>query len=147
MFDVSVIINYNCLQTTSGCIDNIVEKTSGISYEIIVVDNASTDGSREFFCSDERVKYIYYEENLGFGRANNRGLEIASGRNILFLNPDTLLRNNAIEILSDYLDNLSGNQMVCATERPRFPGREKDHYFEDDTILSWNLIPDMIRNK
>lgn len=105
MLDVSVIIvNYNTLKLTDECICSVMEKTSGVSYEIILVDNASTDGSREFFSSDSRVRYIYNEENLGFGRANNKGLEIASGRNVLFLNPDTLLRNNAIKLLSDYLD-------------------------------------------
>lgn len=106
MLDVSVIIvNYNTLKMTDECICSVIEKTSGISCEIILVDNASTDGSKEFFSKDSRVKYIYNNENLGFGRANNKGIEIAQGRNILFLNSDTLLRNNAIKILSDYLDN------------------------------------------
>lgn len=106
MMDVSVIIvNYNTLKMTDECIDSVIEKTSGINYEIVLVDNASTDGSKAFFSADSRVKYIYNEENLGFGRANNRGLEIAVGRNVLFLNSDTLLRNNAIKILSDFLDD------------------------------------------
>lgn len=106
MTDVSIIIvNYNTLKMTSECIDSVIEKTEGISYEIILVDNASSDGSKDFFSNDKRVKYIYNDENLGFGCANNKGIEIAEGRNILFLNPDTLLRNNAIKILSDYLDS------------------------------------------
>lgn len=105
MLDVSIIIvNYNTLKMTDECICGVIKKTSGISYEIILVDNASTDGSKEFFSADSRVRYIYNDENLGFGKANNKGLEIAEGRNVLFLNPDTLLRNNAIKILSDYLD-------------------------------------------
>lgn len=97
--------SYNTRQMTSECIDSVIEKTAGISYEIILVDNASTDGSREFFSKDKRVKYIYNNDNIGFGRANNEGLKIATGRNVLFLNSDTLLRNNAIKILSDYLDS------------------------------------------
>lgn len=106
MLDVSVIIvNYNTLKMTDECICSVIEKTSGIGYEIILVDNASTDGSKEFFSNDSRVTYIYNDENLGFGRANNIGIEIAQGRNILFLNSDTLLRNNAIKILSNYLDS------------------------------------------
>lgn len=48
--DVSIIIvNYNTLKMTSECIDSIYEQTRGVSFEIILVDNASTDGSREFF--------------------------------------------------------------------------------------------------
>lgn len=106
MTDVSIIIvNYNTLKMTSECIDSVIEKTEGISYEIILVDNASSDGSKDFFLNDQRVRYIYNNENIGFGRANNKGIEIAQGRNILFLNSDTLLRNNAVKILSEYLDN------------------------------------------
>ena len=66
--DVSIIIvNYNTKQLTSDCIDSIVEKTQGISYEIILVDNASTDGSKEIFAKDDRITYIYSERNGGFG--------------------------------------------------------------------------------
>ena len=66
--DVSVIIvNYNTKQLTSNCIQSIVDKTSGIKYEIILVDNASTDGSKDLFLEDSRIKYIYSERNGGFG--------------------------------------------------------------------------------
>lgn len=103
--DVSVIIvNYNSLDTTSACIERVLELTHGVDFEIILVDNASMDGSREHFSADGRITYIYQHENIGFGRANNLALKQARGRNILFLNPDTLLVNNAIEILSRYLD-------------------------------------------
>lgn len=106
MLDVSVIIvNYNTLEVTAKCIDSIYEKTEKISFEVIVVDNASNDGSKDFFGKDHRIKYIYNDENLGFGKANNLALNSAEGRNILFLNSDTLLINNAIKILSDFLDS------------------------------------------
>lgn len=66
--DVSVIIiNYNTLQMTSECIDSIIANTSDVEYEIILVDNASKDGSKEFFENDHRVKYLYSEINKGFG--------------------------------------------------------------------------------
>ena len=106
--DVSIIIvNYNTKDLTSQCIDSIYEKTQGVRFEIILVDNASTDGSKEVFEKDTRITYIYSDENLGFGRANNLGLSTTQGRNILFLNPDTILINNAIKLLSDYLDEHS----------------------------------------
>ena len=102
--DVSIIIvNYNTKELTAHCIDSVYEKSEGIDFEIILVDNASSDGSREYFQNDSRITYIYNDENLGFGRANNRGLEVAKGRDILFLNSDTLLVNNAVKILVDYL--------------------------------------------
>lgn len=58
--DVSVIIvNYNTLGLTSDCIESIIAQTSTVEYEIILVDNASTDGSKEVFAQDKRIKYIY----------------------------------------------------------------------------------------
>ena len=106
--DVSIlIINYNTKGLTADCINSVFEKTLGIEFEVILVDNASTDGSKELFQKDQRIKYIYNQENVGFGRANNIGLKIAKGRNIFFLNSDTYLLNNAIKELSSYLDNNS----------------------------------------
>ncbi|WP_455102072.1 glycosyltransferase family 2 protein [Prevotella nigrescens] len=95
--DVSIIIvNYNTYDLTAACIQSIIEHTKRISYEIIVVDNASTDGSKEKFERDSRIKYIYSEKNGGFGYGNNRGIEIANGDYFFLLNSDTLLLNNAI---------------------------------------------------
>lgn len=106
MKDVSVIIvNYNTKGLVSDCIDSIFSNTSGLDFEVIVVDNGSIDGSREVFRDDGRIKYIFNDENLGFGRANNLGLTAVSGRNVIFLNSDTLLRGNALKTLSDFLDS------------------------------------------
>lgn len=104
--DVSIIIvNYNTLQLTQNCIESIVEKTTGIEYEIIVVDNASTDGSREMLSQDSRIKYIYSDCNGGFGYGNNRGMEIAQGKYFLLLNSDTLLVNNAVKEFYSYAES------------------------------------------
>jgi len=113
--DVSIIIvNYNTIDLILNCINSIIDKTQGLSYEIIVVDNASSDNckARIRMKFGERISVIEAKENLGFGKANNLGIAIAQGRNIIFLNPDTLLINNAIKILSDYLDT-HGNVAVC----------------------------------
>lgn len=103
--DVSVIIiNYNTCQMTSECIDCIFDKTAGVTFEVILVDNASTDGSKEHFERDSRITYIYNEENLGFGRANNVGAKIARGKYLFLLNSDTLLIENSIKSLFDYME-------------------------------------------
>lgn len=95
--DVSVIIvNYNTKQMTLDCINSIFEKTVDVDFEVILIDNNSTDGSREVFDSDSRIKYFYLNENLGFGKANNYGIERAVGEYIFCLNSDTTLLNNAI---------------------------------------------------
>lgn len=87
---------------TQECINSVFENTSGISFEVILVDNASQDGSKAYFEKEHRIKYIYSYENLGFGRANNVGMMVAKGDYILLLNSDTLLINNAIKLLFDY---------------------------------------------
>lgn len=95
--DVSVIIvNYNTYTLTSACIQSIIDHTEGISYEIIVVDNASTDGSKEKLEIDCRIRYIYSEKNGGFGYGNNLGMKVANGDFVFLLNSDTLLLNNAV---------------------------------------------------
>lgn len=106
--DVSIIIvNYNTVDLLVDAIASVISKTEGISYEVIVVDNASRDDSESIVARtfQERVRYVRLDRNIGFGRANNKGIELARGRNIFLLNPDTLLVNNAVKILSDYLDN------------------------------------------
>lgn len=104
--DVSIImVNYNTKEMTQECIDSIYEHTAGISFEVILVDNDSSDGSKEVFSSDERVRFIEAGGNLGFGRANNLGGEKAQGKYIFFLNTDTLLQNNAVKMFFDYAES------------------------------------------
>lgn len=106
--DVSVIIvNYNTLKLTDDCINSVLQLTSDVEFEIILVDNASSDGSREHFSMDNRIKYIYSDVNLGFGKGNNLGASCACGKYLFFLNSDTLLLNNAIKIFFDYMEGAS----------------------------------------
>lgn len=103
-----IIVNYNTLHVLRPCIDSIVSHTKDISYEIIVVDNGSTDGSEEALSHDSGVTYVPTGENLGFGKANNAGLKYAHGRYVFFLNSDTLLVNNAIKMMADFARNYTG---------------------------------------
>jgi GT2 family glycosyltransferase len=105
--DVSIIfVNYNTATLLMNAIDSVLNKTEDVEYEIIVVDNASTDDPYQLLTDKfrNRIKYIPLPENIGFGGANNVGINMAQGRNVFLLNPDTLLQNNAIEVLSNYLD-------------------------------------------
>ena len=104
--DVSVIIvNYHCAQMTIDCIRSIFEKTQTASFEVIVVDNASGDGSAEQIRQTfgDRIQVIESDVNLGFGKANNLGAMHASGEYLFLLNPDTVLINDAIGILCDHM--------------------------------------------
>ena len=111
--DVSVIIvNYNTKKLTNECINSIFCQTYGVSYEVILVDNASTDGSVETFEKDNRIRFVKSDKNLGFGRANNLGFQYASGKYLFLLNSDTLLLNNAIYEFFVYLES-SPNRIGC----------------------------------
>lgn len=105
--DVSIIIvNYKTPELVVECIRSIREKTTGISYEIIIVDNDSKDNSLEIFSTEleEDIKVVVANENLGFGKANNLGAQHATGKYLFLLNSDTLLINNAIQILYQYIE-------------------------------------------
>ncbi|WP_051537731.1 glycosyltransferase family 2 protein [Treponema sp. C6A8] len=104
--DVSIIIvNYNTKDVLSDCLKSIYEKTTDLNFEIIVSDNGSVDGSIEMLRSNfPQVVLIENNANLGFGTANNRGLDLAKGKYVFYLNSDTILINNAIKILFDYFE-------------------------------------------
>ena len=109
--DVSIIIvNYKTSLQVKDCVESILNHTHGVEYEVIIVDNNSEPRYTEVIGEviPRHLAHLFVflplKENLGFGGGNNKGLEVATGRNILFLNPDTVLINNAIKILSDFLD-------------------------------------------
>jgi hypothetical protein len=99
--DVSIIIvSWNTREVLHNCLYSVYGQTGGaggINFEVIVVDNASTDGSVEMVKSDfQDVILIENCENKGFAAATNQGIAIAAGRYVLLLNSDTVVLNNAI---------------------------------------------------
>lgn len=106
--DVSIIlVNYNTTDLLVQAIKSIYKYSSEFTYEIIVVDNNSKLSPEHVLKQNfnDDIIFISLPENIGFGRANNEGIKIAKGRNIFLLNTDTYLLNNAIKILSDYIDS------------------------------------------
>lgn len=104
--DVSVlVVSYNTRAMTLDCLASLVRETEGISSEIIVIDNDSRDGSVEAIrAAHPDIRTVALKENLGFGRANNRGAEIARGTRLLLLNPDTLVIDDAVGRLMSFAD-------------------------------------------
>ena len=97
-----IIVNYNTKELIKNCLTSIFEKTSGITFEVIVSDNGSSDGSIEMIKSEfPQVVLIENNANLGFGKANNVGSKIAKGKYLFFLNSDTVLLNNAVKEFFD----------------------------------------------
>ncbi len=124
--DVSIlIVNYRTPELVTDCVRSVREKTRGVSYEIIVVDNGSGDGSLQKMKSalPEDVRLIDAGYNLGFGRANNLAAKYASGTYLFLLNSDTLLRNDAVSILFRYMEEnrtcgIAGGNLFSADGRP-----------------------------
>lgn len=96
--DTSIIIlSHNSLQLTKQCIESIVGTAPVSSYEIIVVDNNSSDGSREWLTSQANISLICNNENQGFPVGCNQGIKAAAPENnILLLNSDTIVMPNSI---------------------------------------------------
>ncbi len=146
MFVSIIIVNYNTLLLTKNCIESIIAKTFGVEYEIILVDNASSDGSQEFFANDARIKFIEAGRNLGFGKANNLGVNQANGDYVFFLNSDTLLLNNAIYEMWRYCeehkeDNIGGlGCILCDGNNQRCHSYAKLNTWKD-IVKSYFIAP------
>lgn len=108
--DLSIIIlNYNTRDFLQGSLQSIEEADLvGIGIEIIIVDNASTDGSLEAIGSFQfpipNLQLIKNKENLGFSRGNNVGVRYARGRYVLFLNPDTVVSKDSLKVAYEYME-------------------------------------------
>lgn len=92
-----VIINYNTFEITCNCIRSVIKYTTGIEYEIILVDNASIECLPELFLKEfPQIKLIKNIKNEGFAKGNNTGILSSIGKYVLLLNSDTILRENSI---------------------------------------------------
>lgn len=99
-----IIANWNGENLLRECLGSILEKTTDISFEIIVVDDASTDRSIELVSRFPSVKLVRSPSNLGFVKTCNIGASVSGGKYLMLLNNDTVLKNNALKILVSYLE-------------------------------------------
>lgn len=105
--DISVIIvNWNTCQLLVQCLSSIAQSNEDLNLEVIVVDNASTDGSVEHIEENfPDIRLIRNIGNQGFAAANNLGIAIAKGRLILLLNSDTIVHKGALKTMTTFLDS------------------------------------------
>ncbi len=95
-----IILNYNVKHFLEICIKSVQKAIENIDAEIIVVDNASSDGSKEIMKTVfPNITYLYQTENAGFPKGNNIGVDYAKGEYICILNPDTIVAEDTFEIL------------------------------------------------
>ncbi|MFH1051913.1 MAG: glycosyltransferase [bacterium] len=108
-----VIVNYNVKDFLLQCLRSIESASKNVATEIIVADNNSSDGSCEFLAPlFPNVKFIQLNENHGFAKANNIGINEAKGKYILILNPDTILQEDTLDVMYDYMEKHT--EVACA---------------------------------
>jgi N-acetylglucosaminyl-diphospho-decaprenol L-rhamnosyltransferase len=105
--DVSVCIaNWNCRDLLRGCLRSLRDSAAEVKLEVIVVDNASSDGAADMVAAEfPEVLLIRNGTNLGFSRANNQAAQQSRGRHLFFLNNDTVVPPDALRCLVDFADN------------------------------------------
>lgn len=141
--DLSIIIaSWNVKQYLEQCLQSIFTYTKGITFEVIVVDNASQDGSAEMVASQfPQVQLIRNTTNRGFGAANNQGLAQAQGQYILFLNDDTKIKDNIFKILVDKYNattesiGMIGCRLVNADGSQQYSVRAFPTVFDQTVVL------------
>jgi hypothetical protein len=102
-----IIVNWNSTGYLLKCLDSVFHETKDLDFEVIVVDNASTDNGCTIIRNRfPQVRLIESRSNLGFAGANNLGAGHSQGTSLLFLNPDTIVLGNAITTAVGHLDRL-----------------------------------------
>jgi len=141
MIDLSiVIVNYNTKEFLKNCLNSVMESTKNISFEIIVVDNASHDGSPEMVKKEfQNVRLIANEQNVGFSRANNQGIKISKdSRYVLFLNSDTIVHKDVLEEMVKFMD--SHKDAGAATCKLVMPNGQIDDATHRGFPTPWNAF-------
>jgi len=103
-----IIVNWNTKDLLKKCLESIFRYEKNVNHELIVIDNASTDGSSEMISElkikNQKLKVILNEKNLGFAKAVNQGIKLSEGKYILLLNPDTEIRENTLKKMIRFME-------------------------------------------
>ena len=138
-----VILSYNTLQYLKLCLESIRRYTEPGSYELIIVENASRDGSAEWLRQDQDrvrdMKVIFNRENVGFPKGCNQGMALASGEEILLLNSDTIVTPRWLTQLrcALYADERNGAVSCAANQVSNYQQVKTDGYSDFAGLLSF----------
>ena len=145
-----IIINYNVLGYLESCIESIYNSDIKSEFEVIIVDNNSPEPINISY-NEDNLRIIQFDTNLGFAKAVNHAIDKSKGSEILLLNPDTLVHNNTVQYLSDYIiNNIKVGVVGCKVVFPsgKYQLSSKRHFptigiiltklFKFDKILSKN---------
>ncbi|MEK7502354.1 MAG: glycosyltransferase family 2 protein [Patescibacteria group bacterium] len=140
MIDLSIIIvSYNTKDFIRECLKSIRVTSKGFDYEIIVVDNVSSDGTSQMVKEEfPDVIAIKSRKNLGFSKANNAGVEKSKGRYVLFLNPDTVVYKDSLFGMVKFMDE--HKEAGAATCKLVMPGGRLDDAAHRGFPNPWNSL-------
>lgn len=109
-----VILNYNTSELLEGCLASLDKVKNEVTFEVVVVDNGSTDNSLETLQKKfKEVEVVETGENLGFARGNNQAKTKISGNYVLFLNTDTLISKGVLKKSLDYFKKHDLGALTC----------------------------------
>ncbi len=153
IFDISVcLVNLNTVDLLRDCLKSIFEQVGQISVEVIVVDNASTDGSVAMVGTEfPQVKLIANSEYRGFAAGNNQAFDAAQGRYLLMLNTDTIILPGAFEAMVEFMDqHPQAGAMGCkilnpdgSLQRSCWHGYPSLQMALIDAFYLWRLTPNL----
>lgn len=136
---ISIVIpNYNGIKYLKDCIDSIKKQTY-LEYEIIIIDNASSDDLYSWIKNDKSIIFKRLDQNYGFSRAVNEGIHISKGEYVLLLNNDTVLESNFLEKIIEYM-SLNKNIFAISSKMVQYNNPQLiDDVGDEYTILGWTL--------
>lgn len=141
MIDLSiVIVSYNTKEVLKECLESIYKTVGNLSFEIIVVDNASKDGTEKEFANPKfpNFEFIQNKDNLGFSKANNIGIKKTGGRYVLFLNPDVVVHSQTLEGMVRFMDE--HKEAGAATCKVLLPNGKIDDASHRGFPTPWNAL-------
>ena len=152
-----IIVNYNVREFLHQSIVSLKKSLRGIPSEIIVVDNASDDGSAEMVRKNfPGIRLIAMEANSGFAAANNAALKIAKGKYIFLLNPDTVVQEDTARVMLDFhgaasrcrygrMQNPESGRIIPASMPPRVSNTMDCIYKNHRAKFSFSLLENIRR--
>lgn len=143
-----IIVSFNTERITKNCIESIFKNPPDFSYEIIVVDNNSQDGSLQMLSNyKKKIKLIKNDSNLGFSKANNQGIRASKGEYKLLLNSDTLVKEGSLQrlveiarkfddagVLGPRLLNADGTTQPSCFNLPNLPRAISTYIFKSSVL-------------
>lgn len=136
-----ILVSYNTKDLIRDCLKSVYEKTTDLDFDVYVVDNNSYDGSPEMIEQEfPQVKLVRNSENKGFGAANNIAIRQSDAKYVFCLNTDTILINNAVKLMYDYMENnpqvgACGGNLYHADMSPAYGGYDLHNVWNCSTIF------------